>query len=123
WAEPDAERRCTVGTAERRFATTSGDSAESSESNRSAVCLPRASGQQLTRLFRRRAAQPGFCQPGFHPRSRRAHAGELDLPRPVLQPTMAAPLRLPDRDRLDRPAVLAIRLRRFRRLYLLPVRV
>ena len=49
------------------------------------------------------------------PRSRRALARPVDVPRPVLQPAMAAPFYASDRDRLGRPAVLALRLFRLHR--------
>src|SRR5262249_9319637 len=98
---------------------TGGDAAKSGQPRRSPRCSPRPCGQRPTCFLRRRAAQPGLCQLGYRPRPERAHGRELDLPRPVLQSAVATPFYAPDRDRVDRPAVLALRLLRLRRLHLL----
>src|SRR5262245_1434607 len=113
------QRRATT----KRGSATGCDAAESGEPRRSTVCSPRPCGQRPTCFLRRRAAQPGLCQLGYRPRPKRAHGRELDLPRPVLQSAVATPFYAPGRDRVDRPAVLALRLLRLRRLHLLSLRV
>ena len=113
------QRRATT----KRGSATGCDAPESGKLRRSTVCSPCPCGQRPTRLLRRRAAQPGLSQLGYRARPTRAHARELDLPRPVLHSAVAAPLYAPDRDRLGRSAVLALRLLRLRRLHLLSLRV
>ena len=92
------------------------DPGQSAEPHRS---IGRPRGQQPPSLLGRRAAQPGLCQSLRRPRSQRAHVGGLDVSRPVLRPAMATASSFPGRDRLDWSTVLAVRLRRLRRLHVL----